>query len=132
MDKTKYICGFCNKGFTRNASLRRHKQNLHFNTKHKCISCAKVYTRLEDLHKHAKECLRIKLEDKPQETTNLTSEVPSTSTDTATLASDLALSDSNTSIDSVTGLMGQQLESILNNKPLQPLMRQIILTVEIQ
>ena len=92
---------------------------MHFNTKHDCISCAKIYTRLEDFHKHSKECLRIKLEDRPQKTIDLTSEAPSTSTDTAMLASDLALSDSNTSIDTVSGVMGQHLESTLTNKPVR-------------
>ena len=78
MDKTKFICGFCNKGFTRNASLRRHKQNIHFNSKYNCISSKKVYTRQEDLIKHSKVCLSEKLEDAKEEITiDLTQKVPS-------------------------------------------------------
>ena len=115
MDKTKFICGFCNKGFTHNASLRRHKQNIHFNTKYNCISCQKVYTRQEDLIIHCKVCLNEKLEDAKEEIIiDLTQKARSTSTDMAMIASDLALSESETSItDTEIGIMGQHLNSIL-------------------
>ena len=54
---------------------------------------SKVYTRQEDLIKHSKLHLSEKLDDAKEEITiDLTQKAPSTSTDTAMIASDLALS----------------------------------------
>ena len=57
MNKANYVCAFCNKAFTRNASLKRHKENVHFKPSFKCLTFPKVYRRLEDLLKHGKTCL---------------------------------------------------------------------------
>ena len=61
--KTNYVCGFCNKVFTRNASLKRHKSNVHMRPSYHCITCKKQYKRHEDLVAHSKKCLSKLLED---------------------------------------------------------------------
>ena len=55
--KTNYVCGFCNKAFTRNASLKRHKTNVHMRPSYHCNTCKKQYKRHEDLVEHSKKCL---------------------------------------------------------------------------
>ena len=72
--KANYVCGFCNKAFTRNASLKRHKTNVHMRPSYHCITCKKQYKRHEDLVTHSKQCLSKLLEDDDSDT------VPSTRT----------------------------------------------------
>ena len=62
MDKAKSICGICQKAYTRNGSLRRHKLNAHFSNTFNCLTCEKKFKRQEDMAKHAKVCLKEKLE----------------------------------------------------------------------
>ena len=61
--RTNCVCGFCNKAFTRNASLKRHKTNMHMRPSYHCITCKKQYKRHEDLVTHSKMCLSKLLED---------------------------------------------------------------------
>ena len=100
MEKANYICAFCNKAFTRNGSLKRHKQNVHFKPSFKCLTCPKTYRRHEDLSKHGKECLTKALNNSDEKSMDRIQK-PSTSKDNGTidLTRDLALSsDSETSI----------------------------------
>ena len=57
MNNYKFICGLCNKAFTKHSSLKRHKTNQHLGIVYNCINCNKQYKRREDLSRHAKKCL---------------------------------------------------------------------------
>ena len=59
---------FVIKAFTRNASLKRHKTNVHMRPSYHCITCKKQYKRHEDLVTHSKECLSKLLEDDNSDT----------------------------------------------------------------
>ena len=66
--KTNYVCGFCKKAFTRNASLKRHKTHVHMRPSYHCITCTKQYKRHEDFVAHSKKCLSKLLEDDNSDT----------------------------------------------------------------
>ena len=68
--KTNYVCGFCNKAFTRNASLKRHKTNVHMRPSYHCITCKK----------HSKKCLSKLLEDDNSDTVPTTRTLRGTNT----------------------------------------------------
>ena len=117
MDKTKYICGICEKGFTRNASLRRHKQNVHYNNSLNCLTCSKKFKRQEDLGKHAKVCLKEKLEaDEPKMLPFTQLNEPNRQMDELDVVrGDLALSDSEHEPDSDLNIMAHHLNTLLQN-----------------
>ena len=50
------------KAYTRNASLRHYKLNAHLSNTYNCLTCDKKFRRQEDMAKHAKVCLKEKLE----------------------------------------------------------------------
>ena len=118
MDKTKYICGICEKGFTRNASLRRHKQNVHYNNSFNCLTCSKKFKRQEDSGKHAKVCLKEKLEaGEPKMLPFTQLNQPNRQMDELDVVrGDLALSDSKHEPDSVLNIMVHHLNTVLLNQ----------------
>ena len=86
MDKFKFICGICNKAFTKHSSLKRHKTNQHMGITFNCINCNKSYKRREDLSRHTKKCLEQSQHNdqensptQPPVFTTSTSQSPSTS-----------------------------------------------------
>ena len=115
MDKTKYICGICEKAFTRNASLRRHRQNVHFNNSYNCLTCPKKFKRQEDLGKHAKVCLTEKLdaeESKNQPFSQL-NQPNRRQEGLDKVRGDLEISDSDDEPDPALNIMAQHLNSQL-------------------
>ena len=118
MNKANYICAFCNNTFTRNGSLKRHKQNVHFNQSYKCLTCPKSYKRQEDLLKHSETCLTNALNNKDEEAMEH-QPLPSTSKQDSRpvdLTKDLALSsESETSITDC--IMANHLNKLLTDKP---------------
>ena len=115
MDRAKYICGICEKAYTRNASLKRHRQNVHFNNSYNCLTCPKKFKRQEDLGKHAKVCLKEKLEagePKNQPFSHLNQ--PNRQQDSLDVVrGDLEISDSEDESDPVIDIMTQHLNSQL-------------------
>ena len=61
--KINYVCGICQKAFTKNSSLKRYRTIVHLSTRYNCLTCPKTYRRREDLIKHSKVCLKATLED---------------------------------------------------------------------
>ena len=123
--KINYVCGICQKAFTKNSSLKRHKTIVHLSTRYNCLTCTKVYRRREDMIKHSKICLKATLEDDtpdiPESPTSKVTSVSNTPTESETTATpnrapistiieDLTLSDSD---EEVTSHMGRQIENQL-------------------
>ena len=79
MDKFKFICGICNKAFTKHSSLKRHKTNQHMGITFNCINCNKSYKRMEDLSRHTKKCLE-QAQHNDQENSPMETHVAITST----------------------------------------------------
>ena len=117
MNKANFICAFCNKAFTRNASLKRHKQNMHFNPSFKCITCPKSYKRQEDLLKHSKTCLTNALNKADDSVDSLHQPGPSMQEHkTVDLTKDLALSSSDSDTSITENIMASHLNKLLTEK----------------
>ena len=118
MDKTKYICGICEKSFTKNTSLRRHKQNVHYNNSYNCLTYSKKFKRLEDLGKHDKVCLKEKLEAAEPKMLPFTElNQPNRQMDELDIVrGDLALSDSEHESHSDLNIMAHLLNTLLLNQ----------------
>ena len=71
---------FAIKHLQRNASLKRHKTNVHMRPSYHCITCKKQYKRHEDLVAHSKKFLSRLLEDDNSETVPTTRTPRSTNT----------------------------------------------------
>ena len=79
--KTNYVCGFCNKAFTKKCFTQKDtKTNVHMRPSHPCITCKKQYKRHDDLVAHSKKCLSKLLEDDNSETVPTTRTPRSTNT----------------------------------------------------
>ena len=76
--RANFICGICQKAFTKNSSLKRHKTSVHLSTRYNCLTCPKTYKRREDMIKHYKICLKKSL-NKGLEENQAPTEIPSTS-----------------------------------------------------
>ena len=115
MDRAKYICGICEKAYTRNARLRRHRQNVHFNNSYNCLTCPKKFKRQEDLGKHAKVSLNEKLEaEEPKNQPFSHLNQPNRQQDSLDVVrGDLEISDSEDESDPVIDIMTQHLNSQL-------------------
>lgn len=49
------VCEFCNKTFTKRATLRKHRRNIHiegYGNEHTCEVCGKVFPRKNDFDRH--------------------------------------------------------------------------------
>ena len=101
--------------------LKETQTEYSLSSKFSCISCKKVYTMQEDLIKHSKMCLTKKLEDAKEEITiDLTQKAPRTSTDVTMIASDLALSESETSITEIeVEVMSNHLNSLITKNQIR-------------
>ena len=97
------MCGICQKAFTKNSSLKRHKTIVHLSTRFNCLTCTKTYRRREDLIKHSRICLSKTLDDQDLPPTqsctpnSITTPKPATSKDSGpfnTIIEDLTISDS--------------------------------------
>ena len=89
--KLKYLCGFYNREFTRNVSLKSHKENVHLKQKFNCITCNKTYRRPPQA---LKKCLIEKLEHYEENTIDLTGNKSAQDNPTLNLVEDLTLSSS--------------------------------------
>ena len=116
--RVNYVCGICQKAFTKNSSLKRHKTIVHLSTRFNCLTCTKTYRRREDLIKHSRICLMNKLEDNDSSTNDIPSQAKNStpqltqaghSTPVSTIMEDLTLSDS----DEVISQMGKKVENQL-------------------
>ena len=116
--KVNYICGICQKAFTKNSSLKRHKANVHLSTRYNCLTCPKTYKRREDMIKHSKKCLINKLNEgceenqPPMDHPSTSREVPNNAPSNAItdVIQDLTVSDSE---DEEVAAMASKIESKL-------------------
>ena len=76
--RANFICGICQKAFTKNSSLKRHKTSVHLSTRYNCLTCPKTYKRREDMIKHSKICLKNSL-NKGLDENQTPTVIPSTS-----------------------------------------------------
>ena len=104
--KLKFVCSICQKAFTKNSSLKRHRTNQHMGVIFNCLTCNKQYKRREDLVRHSKKCLSKELEDSSENSAPnnpSTSSLPPTgnppSEAITNLHMDLTLSDSDSDND---------------------------------
>ena len=107
--------GIWRKAYTRNASLRCHRQNVHFNNSYNCLTCPKKFKRQEDLGKHAKVCLKEKLnaeEPKNQPFSQL-NQPNRRQEGLDVVRGDLEINDSEDESDPVINIMTQHLNSQL-------------------
>ena len=114
----KFVCGICQKAFTKNSTLKRHRTNQHMGVIFNCLTYNKQYKRREDLVRHSKKCLSKELEDNSENSApnNLsTSRLPTTGNPPfeaiTNLHMDLTLSDSDSDNDIKFTKTGKSLEN---------------------